>query len=367
MTDKIIQGSEAWLEAKQSTIGASEIYTLIYHYCKDELQQLGIDIAKERPFRTIQEMFLKVKFGAKLSAIDPVYSEFGNGMELYVAYRLKQKLSQIKVERTQDFIVNENLHKLAACSPDGYVELVNNSYKLPDFDKTCEIDNSWGKGVLEFKTANYFENFKADEGAKLQYIFQHQFQMAVTGLKWGVIAVLMPKEEEFDEPFFKGKILRSVEIEEWSLMQPEHDRIAQFYDLKHYIYPKLPVFQALILKALAAFQFDLDTYETDQSVFPRVSEDLIGLQREKQLWAQLQPEKYGSLALQEQDKLNQLLNERFQARTELMFAEQAKLKIENEINQEIYQQGLGKYTEIKGIEQRLIWDKKGSLRFYKNK
>ena len=189
----------------------------------------------------------------------------------------------------------------------------------------------------------------------------------VIGLKWGVLAVLMPKSKEYDEPFFKGKTLRSVEIAEWSLMHPENDKIAQYYDLKNYIYPELKGFQVLIIKALNCFQEALDKYDTDQSVFPRNSEDLTGLQREKQLWGQLWADHYGKKELAGEDELDKLFNERYQAQVEKMFAEQAFEKINNEIYQKVKQSGDDKYCEIKGTEHRMSWIKNGQVRFYRLK
>jgi len=87
----IIQGSKEWLDYKQKTIGGSEIYTLVYHYCFKDLEALGFEteeLIKDRPFRTIQELFLKVKFGAQLDDILPVHKVFGNALEEYIARRL---------------------------------------------------------------------------------------------------------------------------------------------------------------------------------------------------------------------------------------------------------------------------------------
>ncbi len=367
----IIQGSPEWLEAKQSKISASEIFSLVHHYCKKELEAMGFDLAKERPFRTVQEMFLKVKFGAKLSEIDPIHSEFGNGMEPYIAYRLGQELPQLAIERSKEFIVNEDFYPLAACSPDGYIELpfaeVGEEIPfLPDFDKTCQINAEWGKGALELKTANYFANFDVG-GCRLQYLFQLQFQLMVMELKWGVLAVLMPKSKEYDEPFFKGKIIGQLEGWQACYDNSNRDDFEQYYDLKHYIYPELKGFQALIMKALNCFQEALDKYETDQSVFPRNSEDLTGLQREKQLWGQLWPDHYGKKELAGEDELDKLFNERYQAQVEKMFVEQAFEKINNEILQLVKQRGDDAFCEIIGTEHRMNWIKNGQVRFYRLK
>lgn len=361
---KITQGTVEWFEAKQSTIGASEIFSLCAHYCKKELESFGLNLINEKSFRTIQELFLKVKFNAKLSAIDLVNSEFGNGMESYIIHRLKKEIAGIEIEKTKDFVINKDLHPLAACSPDGYINITN-GIEMQDFDKTCVINNSYGKGALELKTTNYFGNFINDNGCNLSYIFQNQFQMMVLGLKWGCIAMLFPKEKEYDEPFFKGRILEKVE----TLFKKEcysSETIDEFYNIKYYIYPELEAVQHLILKSLNLFQEALDKYDYDESYFPRNSENLSGLQREKKMWSQLWPEHAGILTL-ENHKLNDLLDERFQGQQESLFAEQSKTKIECEILETIKSSNMEKYCEIRGTNHRILWDKNGIMRFYKIK
>lgn len=369
MQNNILQNTPEWQAAKQKTIGGSEVFSLVHHYCAKELQDMGFSLAKERPFRTVQEMFLKVAFDAKLSPIDPMHSEFGNGMESYVSCRLQQELPQLLIERTKDFIINPELHPLAACSPDGYLDFIETKdlVQISDFDKTCLIDRLCGKGMLELKTANYFANFDQG-GSRLQYLFQLQYNMMVAGLKWGCLAVLLPKEKKFDEPFFKGQILERLK---WTEGKPyfkegHEDNVNNFYDLQYYIYPQLPVFQAMITKALNAFQADLDAYASgNEKAFPRATEDLVGLQREKQLWGQLWPDHFGNKQLEEEDELNALLNERLAAQEQKMFAEQAFDSITNEIYQKIKARGFDKFCEIKGTENRLLFIKNGQIRFYR--
>lgn len=354
MENKIIQGSEEWKAVRQSKIGASEVFTLVHHYCKKDLEALGLDLPKELPFRTIQELFLKIKFGAQLTEIDPVFAQFGNGMEPYVAYRLSQELPQLEIERSKEFLLNEELHPLAACSPDGYVETIGEAI-LEDFDKKKEINSLWGRGALELKTANFFAGFSASQGAKLQYIFQNQFQQMVMGLKWGVIAVLMPKQSKFDELFFKGRMYELACSEEFEIVD-EH------YDLHHYVYPALPAFQAMIGKALALFQTDLDLYDLDQSRFPRNSEDSAGLQREKKMWGEIWPEHFGTLKVEAGSDLDDLIGKRVIAAGDEFVAKTSK---ENYTNQLL--QRTGKYVEVIGSTHKMKFAKDGSVRFSKVK
>ncbi len=365
MQTNIIQGSEEWKTARQSKIGASEIFSLVLHYCKKELEAMNFDLKEEKSFRSVQELFLKIKFGAELSAIDPIHSEFGNGMEPYVAYRLAKELSQVITKRSKEFVINEALHPLAACSPDGYV-WTDFACEIDDFDKTCTIDESWGKGALELKTANFFANFGSEKGSRLNYIFQLQFQLMVMELKWGCLAVLMPNQKEYDDPFFKGRVLERAER-----ANPGNFSVSgleEFYDLKYYIYPELSAFQAMIIKALNCFQRDLDAYEAgDQSAFPRNSEDLAGLEREKQLWGQLWPEHYGINELSGDDELDKLFNERFHLQVAQMFAKQDLDKVTNEIFQKVKARGFDKFCQILGTENRMSFIKNGQVRFYKLK
>lgn len=366
MQNNIIQGSDEWRAARQSKIGASEIFSLVLHYCKKELEAMTFDLKEEKSFRTVQELFLKIKFGAELSAIDPIHSEFGNGMEPYVISLLKKELKDLEIQRSKEFFTNEKLHPLAACSPDGFAEICYNC-NLVDFDNTCEINENWGEGAIELKTANYFANFGSEKGSRLNYIFQLQFQLMVLELKWGVLAVQIPNKKEYDEPFFKGKVLREMEIVE--AQQADVDlSFAGCYDLKYYIYPELPAFQAMIMKALNCFQHDLDAYDAgDQSAFPRNSEDLLGLEREKQLWGQLWPEHYGITELSGDDELDKLFNERFHLQVAQMFAKQDLDKVTNEIYQRVKARGFDKFCQILGTSNRMSFIKNGQVRFYKLK
>ena len=65
--ETIKQNTEAWREAKKSKIGASEIFTLVAHYCKEELKQANIDLNSEKAFKTPMELYLKIKFGIQIS------------------------------------------------------------------------------------------------------------------------------------------------------------------------------------------------------------------------------------------------------------------------------------------------------------
>lgn len=67
----------------------------------------------------------------------------------------------------------------------------------PDYDWMFATLDGWvfdeakGHGVLELKTASSTQHREWKEGAPLMYQVQVQHQLAVTGLKWGALAVLI--------------------------------------------------------------------------------------------------------------------------------------------------------------------------------
>lgn len=361
----IIQNTPEWLQAKKSKIGGSEIYSLIYHYCKPELEILGVDLIKEKPFKSALELFIKIKHGEEINDISEVNSQFGKGMEPYIAYRLSNEVCPSK--RTDNFIINEGLHNLAACSPDGYAILPEypeieekEPLTLQDFDKTCKIDYHWGDGANEEKTTPYSFNFEAERGPKWSYILQHQYQMLVCGLKWGILAIISPKEDQFDTDFFKGKIVKAVEgyfyeVTKGSTKELElSEELANYYNFYHYIYPVIPNLQKLILKALNAFQTDLDNNKYPNPSFG----DKVSLEREKKLLGKLWPDRFGEIEADEE--INNYINQRMIAHTEALKAETEKVEFDNKIIL-----ATRKYTKIIGTDYKATYDSRGSIRYSK--
>lgn len=283
----ILQNSPQWLEIKQSRIGGSEIFSLANYYCSQELKDLKIDTAKEPPFRSALELFCKVKFSSQLSQIGSVNSEFGKGMEEYIANRVTEALADsVLVTRTDEFIVGDGL---MCCSPDGYIEIEKGS-ELEDFDSKNKISSADGVGILESKTTNYFEGFKTEEGMKWGYIFQLQYNMLVSKKKWGLGAVLIPKDKEYDDPFFKGKIIERLSTFDFVFCKG----VGECYDLYLYPYLAKPVLQELCLLALKRFQEALNNNR-----FPAFSNNLALVLRERKLLADIYPERFGELDVSE--------------------------------------------------------------------
>jgi len=344
----IIQNTPEWLQAKKSKVGASEIYTLVYHYCKSDLEAMGINLAKEKPFKSALEIFIKIKHGVENNDIGEVNSVFGKEMEPYIANRLGRELEECSVEKVDYFEINELLHPLAACSPDGDIEISDPDAVLQDYDKTCKISAASGRGVVELKTTPYTFNFDAVSGAKWSYIFQLQYQMMVCKTIWGVLAAIAPDKEEYDSDFFKGQVIGMIRLKPES----ELDFLDQYYRFYYYVYPAIASIWAVINKALAAFQRDLDADN-----YPEISlSDLVKLQREKKLLGMVWPDRFGEIKAD--PDLDDLINQRMVAHREQIKADTEKAEFDNKIIL-----ATRKFTKIVGSQHKVVYDKRGSMRF----
>lgn len=343
----IKQKTLEWLVARKNTIGASEIYSLVHHYCNNELTALGVDTFKDKPFLSAQELYLKLA-GAELLPIDPVLSDFGSRMEPYILMRCQEELAhKINFVKTEDFLTRPEFHSLASCSPDGYVEMIGTA-KIDDFDQINQISSSWGRGVLELKTSNYYADFLG--GAKVQYLFQLQYQMILANAKWGMLAVINPTSPEHDDPYFKGQFAVIAESNPASL--------ADKYTLLTFIYPILPRFQELIIKALNKFE---DDFKNGNYQATRNSNDEAILVRENKILATLDPLKFGAITLNENDELDELINKR-----QLVAADLKKAKIDMEDFNAQIRLGLKGKTEAIGTFYTVSYDSAGRMRFKKN-
>jgi len=299
----IKQQSQEWLTEKRKYIGGSEIFSIALHYCKKELAQIGIE--NETSFKTALETYLEKKFDVKPDPINPVYSEFGLGMEDFIINRFNQENKNFVATGSKDCIINSDIDELAACSPDGFVEAKED---FIDYDKK-EIKAS--KGMLEVKTTPYQFNFEAEAGTRWAYIFQLQYNMLVCGHDWGLLACLTPKEKEFDNDFFKGKILGKLEmldkiddelgdISEKYIIDSDIDK---YYNLYTYTYKANKTIQNICKLALKRFQEAMD-----KVILPNLSDNKDKLMREKKMLAKMYPNKYGEIMAD--NELNELLNER---------------------------------------------------------
>ncbi len=376
MTKEIIQQSEEWLAAKMSKIGASEIFTLVAHYCKAELKQANIDLTikkeedkedekEEKAYKTALELFLKIKFQIQDDSFNEVNREFGLGMEEYILYRLGQEekfKERVQFEGSKDFVVNEKLSHLASCSPDGYItnsESAPFGFSLRDYDDSYTVTDAIGQGVLELKTVPYFFKFKANDGLKFSYIFQLQYQMLVCDKKWGILAAIAPREQSYDTDFFKGKVLGRLDIANnypSVKKQIRREEVNDYYNLYHYIYPKNKTIQNLCILALERFQKALD-----DNILPDLSIGcLVRLQREKLLLAKMYPDRYGVLKADE--ILDGLLKDQREANIQALKDKTDRQTYICEIIKL-----MGSHQELVGSESTAKFIKDGSLRFYKVK
>lgn len=345
----IKQHTQAWLDAKQSCVGASEIYSLVHHYFKHELINLGIDVENDKPFRTIQEVYLKVKFNITPEPIDPIYSEFGLAMEDYLIHRVN-KTNDFVARKSDDFYQND----IMAVSPDG---LLTANGRLYDFDGLNVISHELGEGALELKTCYHYDIFKIKNGSKFQYITQLVYQMMVMDKQWGCLFMMVPNHEDMDLPFYKGKMVAWKD--DFSKLEQ------QDYSYFSFIYTRLPVLEDLILRAIHRFQDDLFNFNV-----PRESDSLPGLMREKKMWMKINPEKYGALFLTERSRdieLKELINKRIVLNIDASEASKNLKLVENKILETIKKNDLDHHSEIIGDTHRILFTSNDQMRFYKVK
>lgn len=340
----IKQHSEAWLEAKKSKVGASEIAGLVHYYCKDELKALNIEF---EPYTTPLQTFARVKFGVDLP-FPKSLARWGLGMEQYIADRFHREQQVIGCIRTDDYVVKDDL---SACSPDGYVRTLGDM-KVPDFDKQVIIDNSWGKGTLELKTTSFLMKDDFIDGFKWHYIFQMMYQMYICDVNWGVGAVLIPKEFWEDEEFEKGVILGKIESGNYKI-----EEIDDLFFLSYFVYAKKPKLIELIEIALKKFQAHLDT-NTLPNIYDGTKKTL--LYNEKMVLGLLHPTRFGEVVAD--GEIEGLLNDMQITQTEKKKVEVEELALRNRIIH-----SMGDALAIIGSQYKAKFDNRLALRFSKVK
>ena len=365
----IKQGTPEWLEEKKKYIGASEIYGLAHHYCQSELMAIGIDIFKEKPFTTAAELFLKIKYDFNLERTDSEASRvtlaFGSAMEDYVFKRLRGELNanhdhnQIELSQKHDFIINPDFHKYAACSPDGYINLVGDRELPVKGLGNYNITKEMGEGVVELKTMRSQElQGLLDEnvGAPAKYMLQNQYQMMVTGKKWGVISILLPREYQVnvngglfssDGAFFKGIALSAMNHDEFEYLY-------SIYDLVTFAHPVYEQYQNIINKSLKLFCVDL---KNDNE--PIIYNNHEAVTRVRKMMEQIRPEGFDTLKLKETDELDQLINSYCEAHAKMKDEQSEK----EEIGKKIIKLTKERYSKIIGTEYKVSYSVKGTMIF----
>lgn len=348
----IKQQSQEWLQEKRKYIGGSEIFSIVLHYCKKELEQIGIK--NETSFKTAIEIYLEKKFDVKPDPISQVCSEFGLGMEDFIINRINQENNNFVATGSKDFIINSDIHELAACSPDGFVEAKEDSV---DYDKK-EVKAS--KGLLESKTVYFF----SESHSKWSYLFQCNYNCMLLDLPFFVLPQLKVKDSEYDKDFFKGKTLGKIESLEIlkdnfkcldKAKQDLYNHLDQYYDLEIYTHKANKTIQNICKLALKRFQEAMDNV-----ILPNLSDNKDKLIREKKMLAKMYPEKYGEIKAD--NELDYLLSERGIINNEF-----TKLKTELESTNCKIIQGMGKNISVVGTDYIAKFDKRGALRVNKNR
>lgn len=154
---KLEMPTEDWLALRKHSVGASDVATLLHL----------------NPYKTIYQLWEEKIAEAPLAQIDNDATHFGN--------KLEETVAQEYAERSGRKILRDNKIRVH-----------------PDCEfLTCNLDrvilpmNGEGRGVLECKTSlsQVVRNWDAE--IPPMYYTQVQTQLAITGWKWGVLALLV--------------------------------------------------------------------------------------------------------------------------------------------------------------------------------
>lgn len=279
----IKQNTPEWLQAKKDYIGGSEIYSLVYYYCQEELKQANITDL-EKPFSSALEIYLQKKFKLDGEPINEVNSKFGLGMEEYIFYKIKKEMDIDKfsiVDLSKSFHVKDK-EMMLACSPDGFLDV--NGQNI----------------LLEFKTAPY--GFKFESEPRWSYLFQLQYNMLVCERDNGLIAVLSSKDAKYDKDYYKGEAVGMLKI---NAPDDIDYYLSKIYQIEHFLYSKNETIQELCLLAIKRFKKDIENNK-----FPDASIDSKEIMvREKKLLIKSHPDRSEILEVNEGD-IARLINER---------------------------------------------------------
>jgi putative phage-type endonuclease len=149
---------DAWLEYRTKGIGASDAPVI-----------LGIS-----PWKSALQLYAEKLGLMSISKAETDYLKWGLRMEPVMAEAYAEETGRATYSDGPYNVFIHPTHDWMFCTLDRRV-----------------IDREKGQGVLEFKTAASFKHSEWKEGAPLMYQVQVQHQLAVTGLAWGAIAVLI--------------------------------------------------------------------------------------------------------------------------------------------------------------------------------
>ena len=343
MLTEIQQKTEAWYEKKLHTIGGSEIYALVLHYCKNIKEYLP-NFMPETSYQSPKKLALKFLYGQVLP-IKEIHSVYGNAMEKPLINLLNKQFRGVaKFSGTQNFHLYKQSEN-ASCSPDGYIEL---NGTVVDFATNESITSQDGKGMLELKTADY--KFAFESEPKMQYLFQLQWNMLIAGLEWGCLSVMFPKSHELDSEFYKGQ--RTVFAESNMI-----EKIQEQTEIKTFFYKKNKSMQYLCLIAFNQFCKDYKLAKEQGHTVFEFSKDLQLFKDEKTILSDINQEKYGIReATAEEDAL-------FETRNILKTEINDKTKKLNEV-EGLLINALDENLKLQGTNFRVQYIKGNQIRFY---
>lgn len=334
-----------WREIRKKYVGASEIYGILYHYKYNELKKIAYEYNYkkiEKPFKSAYEIWHKLKYGHELEIESSVDGIFGKEMEKYIILysRLKSNININLKNSINKFVINSNIHKLAACSPDIFIE----------------------KNILsEIKTSR----FSQENQPKLKYITQLLYQMIICEMNKGTLIIASSKNKEKDSDFERGRILGTFErgahtlkermiLEEF--MEENFNIYEYFYDNE--IYSNL---QNLCFECLDLLEADLALDNEPIAIDYETGEpDLIFRNKELKLKTMLNQAQFGPIKVNGQE-LDQDLEE-YKHGKEQIIAINQELERGAEYNIRL---ALMNNMELIGTNYRAHYDKGNKLRVQK--
>ena len=293
----IQQNTPEWLEAKRSTVGGSEIYPLVEAFTTEEERKQYLPFFEiESGFGSVMQTGIKFLYGITPDNFNEVNRDYGNAMELPSVEFFNQKYKgNARAEYTRDFIIHPKYANIS-CSPDGYIELQKTVY---EFGSEAEITPNNGIGLLEIKTIRHED---ARKEAKMQYLFQCNWNAWVCGYKWYAIVLSYAKDFHKETDFEKGKRVIYAETKQYNKIYEDVEFEEAFYKVNMGVVNLCKLaFNRFIKKIAEAKKLD---YNKMWTVF-EFSSNASKFHTEKQLLAQIQDptiqEQFGNRQATEQE------------------------------------------------------------------
>lgn len=312
--------SEEWVEERKKYIGASQIYSLVSYYCKEELEQLGI---AEAPFASAFSLYHQIKNNI-VADFDYKISEYGHVVEDFFSYAISYSREDHcfdyqfeEVSRWEDFVIRPDISPLAACSPDFST-------------KDCLIEL---KAPLSDFSSSYYK-----------YMFQIQYQMLLTDYKQAkLVFVRLKNNNEFE----RGKMVAYYELMHDNLPEEMVDLFHANFAIEEKCFDADEGMQDLCKKALAKFS---EALELD-------NEPEVSCFADKEILAKLYPDKYGDLVVDDSLLLSKI--EEYQTVCGII----RDIEKEKDLLKISLQRILAENISLQCGNYQLYFDKAGSFRF----